>query len=261
MTDEQTDSAPTAESLSAPATEPPAVPVADSPAVPVTDSPAVPVADSSSVPTAGLGKSIVESFKNSIDRLKSEPGATPAPDVPKPTPAVEQTAPMAVPVVPLATPATPVSHLGSGMTVSVPIAPAAPEKKKAAPRAKTAHQTRRARLRISRVDPWSVMKTALLFGVAGWIIFIVATWIIFTVLSMTGLYDAINSTVAQIFTAPGANPFNIEDYVNTTRATALAALIGAVNVVIVTALATIFAFLYNLSAAVMGGIEVTMAED
>jgi len=106
------------------------------------------------------------------------------------------------------------------------------------------------------------MKTALLFSVAGWIICIVATWVVFTVLDQTGLYGAINDIVAQIFASPDSTAtFNIQDYVNTTRATAIAALVGAVNVVIMTALATIFAFLYNLSAVVMGGIEVTMAED
>jgi len=133
---------------------------------------------------------------------------------------------------------------------------------KSAARPKPGRQSRRARLRVSRVDPWSVMKTALLFSVAAWIIFIVATWVVFTVLDMTGLYDAINSTVAQVFASPDqTSTFNIKTYINTTRATALAALVGAVNVVIMTALATIFAFLYNLSAVVMGGIEVTMAED
>jgi hypothetical protein len=106
------------------------------------------------------------------------------------------------------------------------------------------------------------MKTALLFGVAGWIIFIVATWIVFTVLDMTGLYGAINDTVAQVFASPDTvDQFQVETYINTTRATALAALVGAVNVVIITALTTIFAFVYNLTAVVMGGIEVTMAED
>jgi hypothetical protein len=106
------------------------------------------------------------------------------------------------------------------------------------------------------------MKITLLFAVAGWIIFIVATFVSFSVLDGTGLYDSINGAIAQVFTTPGsANTFNIKDYVNTTRATALAAVVGAVNVVIITALATIFAFLYNLAATVMGGIEVTMAED
>ena len=140
-----------------------------------------------------------------------------------------------------------------------------PPKKPAKTPAKSSRQSRqarRARLRISRVDPWSVMKTALLFGVAGWIIMIVMTYIIFTVLDTTGLYDAVNSTVATIFASPDqTEAFKIENYINTTRATALAALVGAVNVVIITALATIFAFLYNLTAVVMGGIEVTMAED
>jgi len=85
---------------------------------------------------------------------------------------------------------------------------------------------------------------------------------VFTVLDATGLYDAINSTVAQVFaTGDSTSTFNIKNYINTTRATAVAALVGAVDVVILTALATIFAFLYNLSATVMGGLEVTMAED
>jgi len=147
-------------------------------------------------------------------------------------------------------------------TVAVPLTPPAkPENKKVPPRPKV-RQSRRARLRISRIDPWSVMKTALLFAVAAWVIFIVATWIVFTVLDSTGLYDAINAALGQIFASPDSvDTFNVKDYINTTRATALAALVGAVNVVIMTALATIFAFLYNLSTVVMGGIEVTMAED
>ena len=186
-----------------------------------------------------LGANIVQSFKNRSKRIRSEKGAV------EMTPIDDRTAPMSVPA-----------------ASSIPLAaPPKPETRKAPPRPKS-RQSRRARLRISRVDPWSVMKTALLFSVAGWIIFIVATWVIFTVLDSTGLYDAINSTMAQVFASPDAtDTFNIKDWINTTRATALAALVGAVNVVIMTALATIFAFLYNLSAVVMGGIEVTMAED
>lgn len=160
---------------------------------------------------------------------------------------------------PAPTPST--GHLGSvtslALTPSEPVAAPAKPARRRAPR-----QTRKARLRISRIDPWSVMKTALLFGVAGWIIFVVAVWVVFTVLDMTGIYSAINDTVSQVFSSPtSGSPFNIKDYVNTTRATALAALVGAVNVILLTALATIFAFLYNLSANVMGGIEVTLAED
>ena len=213
-----------------------------------------------------LGKNIVRSFKNRSKRMNSdEPAIEVAPideTAPMEAPAlVPPVAPVAEPEIP-PIPEQPQTYLPaeSAKPVSVPlVAPKAEPKKPSRP--KTRH-SRRARLRISRIDPWSVMKTALLFSVAGWIIFIVATWVVFTVLDQTGLYSAINDVVAQIFASPDSTAtFNIQQYVNTTRATAIAALVGAVNVVIMTALATIFAFLYNLSAVVMGGIEVTMAED
>ena len=41
----------------------------------------------------------------------------------------------------------------------------------------------------------------------------------------------------------------------------VAALIAVVDVLIFTALATLGSFLYNLAAALLGGIEVTLAED
>ena len=41
----------------------------------------------------------------------------------------------------------------------------------------------------------------------------------------------------------------------------LTAILAAIDVVIFTAVATLFAFLYNLASVVMGGLEVTLAED
>ena len=41
----------------------------------------------------------------------------------------------------------------------------------------------------------------------------------------------------------------------------VAALIAVVDVLIFTALATLGSFLYNLAATVLGGLEVTLAED
>jgi len=123
-------------------------------------------------------------------------------------------------------------------------------------------RTRRARLRISRIDPWSVMKTSLLFGIAGGIIFVVATYVLMSVIEATGLFTAINSMVKDVLASPtDTTTFDITTYINTQRATGLAALIGAIDVVIFTALATVFSFLYNLSATMLGGLEITLAED
>jgi hypothetical protein len=38
-------------------------------------------------------------------------------------------------------------------------------------------------------------------------------------------------------------------------------LISAIDVVIITALATLGAFIYNMAAALLGGVEITLAED
>ena len=55
--------------------------------------------------------------------------------------------------------------------------------------------------------------------------------------------------------------WRIEDYINGNKVLGITALLAAVNVVISTALGTITAFLYNLSANILGGLELTLAED
>ncbi|GAA3566741.1 hypothetical protein GCM10022197_23440 [Microlunatus spumicola] len=132
----------------------------------------------------------------------------------------------------------------------------------AKPKVGAARRTRKARLRLSRVDPWSVMKTALLFSIAAGIILVVATYGVWSVLNASGLFDAVNDMVKSVVSTPGdTTPFRIEEYVNTQKIIGVAALIAVVDVLIFTALATLGSFLYNLAATVLGGLEVTLAED
>jgi hypothetical protein len=173
--------------------------------------------------------------------------------------------------------ATPTGHLGAvprtGLSAPLPAAIPAPAPtglakpvtpttiRPATPTSKV-RQTRKARLRVARIDPWSVMKTSLLFGVAGAIMMVVAVFVVFTVIDSTGLYQAVNDLVSTVLTNPdSASVFDIKTYVNTQRAVGLAALLGVLDVIIITALATVLAFLYNLAANIMGGIEITLAED
>ena len=138
---------------------------------------------------------------------------------------------------------------GAGSTAVTPEALAA-----AKPKAGVARRTRKARLRLSRLDPWSVMKTSFLFSIAAGIMLVVATYAVWTVLSQSGLFPAINEIVASVVSTPGdTTPFRIEEYVNTQKVLGIAALIACVDVVIFTALATLGSFLYNLAATVLGG--------
>lgn len=123
-------------------------------------------------------------------------------------------------------------------------------------------RTRRARLRISRLDPWSVMKTSFLFSIAFGIMFWVAIYVVWSVIGASGLFEAINSVIVDLLSSPNdTTPWRIEDYVNTNKVLGISALIAVINVVLMTALGTLTAFLYNLSANILGGLELTLAED
>ena len=123
-------------------------------------------------------------------------------------------------------------------------------------------RVRKARLRMSRVDPWSVMKTAFLFSIAAGILLLVAASTVWSVLASSGMFASINILVSSVISTPGdATPFRLEDFVNTQKILGVTALIACLDVVIWTSLATLGAFLYNLAATMLGGLDLTLAED
>ena len=139
---------------------------------------------------------------------------------------------------------------------------AAPESKKAAKKAAgAARPPRRARLRLTRIDPWSVMKTSFLLSIAFGIVTIVSVLMVWSVLDAAGVWDSINKSVRDILGGETAQDFNVENYVGTSRVVGFTMLIAVVDVVLLTAIATLGAFLYNMAAALLGGVEVTLAED
>ncbi|MBC2932146.1 DUF3566 domain-containing protein [Nocardioides sp. zg-1228] len=123
-------------------------------------------------------------------------------------------------------------------------------------------QPRRARLRLTRIDPWSVMKTAFLLSVAFGVVTFVAIFMVWSVLGAAGVWDSINSAVGSIVEGDSGNSsFDVTNYVGMSRVLGFTLLVSVVDVILLTAIATLTAFLYNLAAALLGGIEVTLAED
>ena len=120
--------------------------------------------------------------------------------------------------------------------------------------------TRKARLRVSRLDPWSVMKTSFLFSIAFGVMLVVVAFVLWSVLAGSGALESVNSLINTLI-GDEDNAFRVEDVLNSSRVLGFATVVAAIDVVILTAVATLFAFLYNLSATVLGGLEVTLAED
>jgi hypothetical protein len=123
-------------------------------------------------------------------------------------------------------------------------------------------RVRKARLRLMRVDPWSVMKTAFLLSVALGITMFVAVALLWSVLDAADVFTTVGDLVRELTMSEASGTgVNIEDYTSLTRVLGFTTLIAVVDVVLVTALATLGAFLYNLSAGLLGGLELTLAED
>jgi Transmembrane domain of unknown function (DUF3566) len=187
---------------------------------------------------------------------------SPAPQARMPAPPVQPGAPGPFPI------PAPVQALRDSTTQTTSVVPTAPvtatphTHDALKPKAGVARRTRKARLRLSRLDPWSVMKTSFLFSIAAGIMLVVAVYSIWTVLSTSGLFESINQIVASVVSTPGdTTPFRVEEYINTQKVMGVTALIACVDVVIFTALATLGSFLYNLAATMLGGLEITLAED
>ncbi len=120
---------------------------------------------------------------------------------------------------------------------------------------------RKARLRLVQVEPWSVMKTAFLLSVAIGIVTVVAVGIVWGVLGAAGLWDSVNSIIQDSIGDTSGSPFEIQKYLGTSRVLGFTMIVAVADVILITAIATLGAFLYNLAAGLVGGIEVTFAED
>ena len=136
-----------------------------------------------------------------------------------------------------------------------------PAKKKPARASRPKRPPRRARLRLTRIDPWSVMKTAFLLSIALGVVTIVSVLMVWSVLGAAGVWDSINTTVRDIVGDQASAPFTVQDYLGTDRVIGFTMLVAVIDVVLLTAIATLAAFLYNMAAALLGGIDITLVED
>ncbi|HEY0869508.1 MAG TPA: DUF3566 domain-containing protein [Acidothermaceae bacterium] len=135
---------------------------------------------------------------------------------------------------------------------------AAPVRSKAVQVAVARRGPRRARLVIKHIDPWTVLKISFVVSIVMLAVIVIAVAVIYAVLGRMGVWTQINTLVNEV--SPTTTSSTLHNPVSAGRVVGVAAVIGAINVVLLTALSTLGAAIYNLISDLVGGVEVTLTD-
>ena len=97
-----------------------------------------------------------------------------------------------------------------------------------------------------------------MLSIALFFIWMVAVGVLYGVLSGLGVFTTLNELFGQLGSASGTGGGG--DIITPGIVFGAAAVIGGINVFLLTALGTMATFIYNLSSDLVGGLEVTLSE-
>lgn len=121
-------------------------------------------------------------------------------------------------------------------------------------------ESRHAHLFLTHIDPWSVMKNAFMLSIALGIVMIVAVTILWGMFSVSGTLDSIARAVTDV-SGSGPQAIDVREIFSFSKVVGTTSILAGVEVVLTTALITLFAFLYNLAVGITGGLQVTLTDD
>ena len=119
---------------------------------------------------------------------------------------------------------------------------------------------KRARLYVTRIDPWSVTKAAFMLALAIGIVIVVAVAILWWVLDVTGVFQAVARTFDEVI-GTATTGFDLMSYLELSRVMGVAIVIASVEIVLVSLLSTLFAIMYNMTVGLTGGVEVVLSDE
>ena len=119
---------------------------------------------------------------------------------------------------------------------------------------------RQAHLTIARVEPWSVMKFSFVVSLVAFVILFVAVSVLYATLSGLGVFDSLQHLVKSLTSSQDSAGVNAKVWFTASKVLGYTALLGSLNIVLITAMCTIGSVVYNLTSRLVGGVEVTLRE-
>jgi Transmembrane domain of unknown function (DUF3566) len=128
------------------------------------------------------------------------------------------------------------------------------------PKRSSRRQARQAHLTVARIEPWSVMKFSFVVSLVAFVILFVAVSVLYGSLSALGVFDSLQRVVTNVTSSQDSAGVNAAKWFTASKVLGYTALLGSLNIVLITAMATIGAVVYNLTSRLIGGVEVTLRE-
>jgi Transmembrane domain of unknown function (DUF3566) len=121
-------------------------------------------------------------------------------------------------------------------------------------------QARQAHLTVARVEPWSVMKFSFVMSLVAFVILFVAVSVLYGALSALGVFESLQRVVTNLTSSQDSAGVNAAKWFTASKVLGYTGLLGSLNIVLITAMCTIGAVVYNLTSRLIGGVEVTLRE-
>ena len=118
---------------------------------------------------------------------------------------------------------------------------------------------RKVRVMLSRIDPWSALKIGFLLAIAAGIMMVVAVHVLWNTLNSMNTLVTIQEWVSKLFGAD--QEVNILQFIDYNKVMSATLLVSVTNVVLISGLSVIAAFLYNTVSRVVGGVYLTLTDD
>ena len=115
------------------------------------------------------------------------------------------------------------------------------------------------RLKLRGIDVWSAVKVGFLISIASGIGIVVGAWLIWSVMANSGVFSSIGGLLSSVLGEE--NAFNLESEFSFDNVMSTALTLALLNVVLSTALAAVWAVIFNVISKLVGGVSLTFTNN
>ena len=130
----------------------------------------------------------------------------------------------------------------------------------ATPKGSSQRAPRQAHLTVARVEPWSVTKFSFVVSLVAFVILFVAVAVLYESLSALGVFESLQRVVTSVTSSQDSAGVSTAKWFSASKILGWTAILGGFNIVLITAMSTVGAVVYNLTSRLVGGVEVTLRE-